>query len=67
MAQSRRWRARPSSRIAALALLAAAPARAGRLPSSDHATPAAGAIQFFRLCQLMQVAAVAVSPTLAAC
>ena len=67
MAQFRRWRARLSSRIAALALLAAAPARAGRLPSSDHTTPAAGGIQFFRLCQLMQVAAAAILPALAAC
>ena len=67
MAQSRRWRARLSSRVAALALLTAAPARAGRLPSSDHTTPAAGGIQSFRLCQLMQMAAVAVSPALVAC
>ena len=65
MAQSRRWRARLSSRIAALALLAAAPARAGRLPSSDHTIPAAGGIQFFRLCQLMRVAAAAIPPALA--
>ena len=60
MAQSRRSRARLSSRIAALVRLAAAPARARRLPSSDHTTPAAGGIQFFRLCQLMRVAAAAV-------
>ena len=65
MAQSRRWRARLSSRIAALALLAAAPARAGRLPSSDHTIPAAGGIQFFHLCQLMRVAAAAIPPALA--
>ena len=65
MAQSRRWRARLSSRIAALALLAAAPARAGRPPSSDHTTPAAGGIQFFCLCQLMRVAAAAVPSALA--
>ena len=67
MAQFRRWRARLSSRIAALALLPAAPARARRHPSSDHTTPAAGGIQFFRLCQLMQVAAAAILPALAAC
>jgi hypothetical protein len=58
MAQSLRSRARFSSRIAWLVLLAAAPAR--RLPSSDHTTPAAGGIRFFRLCQLMWVAAAAV-------
>jgi hypothetical protein len=63
MAQSRRSRARLSSKIAALVLLAAAPAR--RLPSSDHTTPAAGGIQFFRLCQLMRVAAAAVPSALA--
>jgi hypothetical protein len=57
MAQSRRSRARPSSRIARLVRLAAP---AGRLPSSDHTTPAAGGIRFFRLCQLMWVAAAAV-------
>jgi hypothetical protein len=56
MAQSRRPRARLSSRIARLVRLAAP---AGRLPSSDH-TPAAGGIRFFRLCQLMWVAAAAV-------
>jgi hypothetical protein len=67
MAQPRRWRTRLSSRIAALAVLAAAPARAGRPPSSDHTAPAAGGIQFFRLCQLMQVAAMAVPPALVAC
>ena len=60
MAQSRRSRARSSSRIAALVRLAAAPARARRLPSSDHTTPAAGRIQFSRLCQPMRVAAAAV-------
>ena len=59
MAQSRRSRARVSSRIAALVRLAAAPP-GGRLPSSDHTTPAAGGIRFFRLCQLMRVAAAAV-------
>ena len=57
MAQSRRSRARLSSRIAWLVRLAAP---AGRLPSSDHTTPAAGGIRFFRLCQLMRVAAAAV-------
>jgi hypothetical protein len=62
MAQSRRWRARLSSRITTLALLAAAPARAGRLPSSDHTIPAAGGIQFSRLSQLMRVAAAAIPP-----
>jgi hypothetical protein len=62
MAQSRRWRARLSSRIVAQALLAAAPARAGRLPFSDHTIPAAGGIQFFRSCQLMRVAAAAIPP-----
>jgi hypothetical protein len=61
MAQSRRWRARPSSRIAALALLAAPPVRARRHPSSDHTIPAAG-IQFVRLCRLMRVAAAAILP-----
>ena len=60
MAQSRRSRARPSGRITALAQLAAAPARARRLPSSDHTTPAARGIQSFRLCQPMRVAAAAV-------
>jgi len=65
MAQSRRSRARPSSRIAALVLLAAAPAGALRVPSSDHITPAAGGIPFFRLCQLMWVAATAVPSALA--
>ena len=63
MAQSRRSRARLSSRIAWLVLLAAAPA--GGLPSSDHSTPAAGGIRFFRLCQLMWVAAAAVPSALA--
>ena len=67
MAQSRDSRARPTSRIAALVQLAAAPARARRLPSSDHTTPATGGIQFFRLCQLMQVAAAAIPPALAVC
>lgn len=57
MAQSRRSRARLSSRIARLVRLAAP---AGRLTSSDHTTPAAGGIRFFRLCQLMWVAAAAV-------
>ena len=57
MAQSRRPRARLSSRIARLVRLAAL---AGRLPSPDHTTPAAGGIRFFRLCQLMWVAAAAV-------
>jgi len=57
MAQSRRPRARLSSRIARLVRLAAL---AGRLPSSDHTTPAAGGIRFFRSCQLMWVAAAAV-------
>ena len=61
MAQSRHRRARLASWIAAPALLAAAPAGAGRLPSSDHTIPAAG-IQFFRLCQLMRVAAPAIPP-----
>ena len=65
MAQSRRWRARLSSRVAALALLAAAPAQAHRLPSSDHTTPAAGGIQLFRLCQLTLVAAAALPSALA--
>ena len=65
MAQSRRWRARLSSPIAALALLAAAPARARRLPSSDHTTPAARGIQSFRLCQPMRVAAAALPSALA--
>jgi hypothetical protein len=54
MAQSRRSRALLSSRIARLVRLAAP---AGRLPSSDHTTPAAGGIRFFRLSQLMWVAA----------
>jgi hypothetical protein len=66
MAQSRRSRARLPGRIAALVRLAAAPARARRLPSSDHTTPAAGGIQFFRLCQLMRVATAAV-PSVLAC
>ena len=57
MAQSRRPRARLSGRIARLVRLAAP---AGRLPSSAHTTPAAGGIRFFRLCQLMWVAAAAV-------
>jgi hypothetical protein len=57
MAQSRHPRARLSSRIARLVRLAAP---AGRLPSSDHTTPAAGGIRFFRLCQLMWAAAAAV-------
>jgi hypothetical protein len=57
MAQSRRSRARLSSRIARLVRLAAP---AGRLPSSDHTIPAAGGIRFFRLCRLMWVAAAAV-------
>jgi len=57
MAQSRRPRARLSSRIARLVRLATP---AGRLPSPDHTTPAAGGIRFFRLCQLMWVAAAAV-------
>ena len=65
MAQSRRSRARLSSGIAALVRLAAAPAGARRLPSSDHTTPAAGGIQFFRLCQLMRVAAAALPSALA--
>jgi hypothetical protein len=65
MAQSRRWRARLSSRIVAPVLLAAGPARAGRPPSSDHTTPVTGGIQFFRLCQLMRVAAAAVPSALA--
>ena len=65
MAQSRRSHARLSSRIAALLLLAAAPARARRLPSSDHLTPAAGGIQFFRLRQLTRVVAAAVPSALA--
>jgi hypothetical protein len=60
MAQSRRPRARPSGRIAALLRLAAAPARVRRLPSSDHPTPAAGGIQFSRLCPPIRVAATAV-------
>ena len=60
MAQSRHWRARLSGPVAALARLAAAPARAGRPPSSDHTIPAAGGIHFFRLCQLMWVATAAV-------
>jgi hypothetical protein len=57
MAQPRRSRARVSSRIAAPVLLAAAPAGAARVPSSDHTTPAAGGISFFHLCQLTRVAA----------
>jgi hypothetical protein len=57
MAQSRRPPARLSSRAARLVRLAA---WAGRLPSSDHTTLAAGGIRFFRLCQLMWVAAAAV-------
>ena len=65
MAQSRPSRARLSSRIAALLRLAAAPARARRLPSSYHTAPVAGGIQFFRLCQLMRVAAAAVPSALA--
>jgi len=65
MAQSRRWRARLSGRIAALALLAAAPARAGRPPSSDHTIPAAGGLQLSRLCRLMRVAAAAIPPAAA--
>jgi hypothetical protein len=65
MAQSRRSRARSSGRIAALLRLAAAPARARRLPSSDHPTPAARRIQFSRLCPPMRVAA-AVVPSAAA-
>jgi len=63
MAQSYRSHARLSRRIAALVLLAAAPAC--RFPSSDHTTPAAGGIQLFRLCQLMRVAAAAVPSALA--
>ena len=62
MAQSRRPRARLSSRAARLVRLAA---WAGRLPSSDHTTLAAGGIRFFRLCQLMRVAAAAVPSALA--
>jgi len=65
MAQSRRSRARPSGRITALAQLAAAPARARRLPSSDHTTPAARGIQSFRLCQPMRVAVAALPSALA--
>ena len=65
MAQSRDSRARPTSRIAALVQLAAAPARARRLPSSDHTTPAARGIQSFRLCQPMRVAAAALPSALA--
>ena len=65
MAQSRPSRARLSSRIAALLRLAAAPARARRLPSSYHTAPVAGGIQFFRLCQLMRVAPAAIPPALA--
>jgi hypothetical protein len=65
MAQSRHRCARLSSRIAALALLAAAPARARWLPSSDHTIPAAGGIQSFRLCRLMRVATAAVVSALA--
>ncbi len=64
MAQSRRSRARLSSRIAALVRLAVAPAGARRLPSSDP-TLAAGGIPFFRSCQLMRVAAAAVPSALA--
>ena len=66
MAQSRRSRARLSSRIAALVRLAAAPAGARRLPSPDHTTPAAGGISFFRSCQLIRVAAAAI-PSAPAC
>jgi len=65
MAQSRPSRTRLSGRIAALLRLAAAPARARRLPSSDHTAPVAGGIQFFCLCQLMRVAAAAVPSALA--
>jgi hypothetical protein len=57
MAQSRRSRARLSSRIARLVRLAAP---AARFPSSDHTIPAAGGIRFFRLCRLMWVVAAAV-------
>ncbi len=60
MAQSRRPCARLSGRIAALLRLAAAPARARRLTSPDHPTPAAGGIQFSRLRPPMRVAAAAV-------
>jgi hypothetical protein len=65
MAQSRRSRARLSGRIAALLLLAAAPARARPFPSPDHTIPAAGGNQLSRLCQLMPVAAAAVPSALA--
>ena len=64
MAQSRRSRARLSSKIAALVRLATAPVGAPRLPSFDP-TPAAGGIPFFRLCRLMRVAAAAVPSALA--
>jgi hypothetical protein len=65
MAQSRRPRARLSSRIAALVLLAAAPYGPRRVRPPDHTTQAAGGIPFFRLCHLMRVAAAAVPSALA--
>jgi hypothetical protein len=65
MAQSRCPCARLSSRIAALVVLAAAPAGPRRVRPPDRTIRAAGGIPFFRLCQLMRVAAAAVPSALA--